>query len=200
VMGFALLFALATNLPYLAIDPAITHTVQRFEAPWFRALMRWVSWPGFGPQSVVIVALAGAALLAAGLRWEAACAVGAGLAPAVLSTAVKVIIQRPRPAASLVQVTEVLNSYSFPSGHVFFYTVFFGFLLYLVYVLFRPSRWRALALALLSLLVGLVGVSRIELGQHWFSDVLAAYLIGSVWLALTIWVYRWVKIRYMAPR
>ena len=200
MLGFAVLLALATNLPYLAIDPAITLAVQRFDAPWFQALMRWVSWPGFGPQAAVIVAATGAALLVARLRWEAVCAVAAGLAPAAVGTAIKFFVQRPRPAPALVQVAEVLNSYSFPSGHVFFYTVFFGFLLYLVFALFRPSLWRVLALAGLGLLVGLVGVSRIDLGQHWFSDVLAAYLIGSVGLALTIWVYRAGKARLAAAR
>ena len=48
----------------------------------------------------------------------------------------------------------------------------------------------------LSLLAGLMGVSRIYQGQHWFSDVMGAYLLGSVWLALTIKFYRWGKPRF----
>jgi undecaprenyl-diphosphatase len=41
-----------------------------------------------------------------------------------------------------------------------------------------------------------MGMSRIYLGHHWFSDVMGAYLLGSLWLALTIRFYRWGKTRY----
>jgi membrane-associated phospholipid phosphatase len=51
-------------------------------------------------------------------------------------------------------------------------------------------------LVALSLLIALMGPSRIYLGQHWFSDVMGAYLFGSLWLALTIRFYRWGKRRY----
>jgi undecaprenyl-diphosphatase len=42
----------------------------------------------------------------------------------------------------------------------------------------------------------MMGLSRIYQGQHWFSDVMGAYLLGSLWLALTIWIYRWGKPRF----
>jgi undecaprenyl-diphosphatase len=198
VLGFGVLLALATQVPYLAVDPTITRAVQAYDAPWFQVLMAWVSWPGFGPQAGVLVIVAGVALYGVHLRWEAACAVLAGLSPALISTALKVLIQRPRPAPTLVRVASALDSFSFPSGHVFFYTVFFGFLLYLAYTLLRPSLWRVLLLLACGLLIGLVGLSRIELGQHWFSDVLAAYLLGSVCLALMVRVYRWGRQRISA--
>jgi membrane-associated phospholipid phosphatase len=47
-------------------------------------------------------------------------------------------------------------------------------------------------------MVALIGVSRIFEGQHWASDVLAAYLLGSVWLSGSIAIYRWGKPRYFA--
>jgi undecaprenyl-diphosphatase len=196
MLGFLVLLALATNLPYLPIDVVVTHAVQRIQAPWFTALMRVISWPGFEPQSLVVSGLICLALWAAGLRWESVCALLAAVAPAAVGTGIKFLVQRPRPAASLVQVFEQLNSFSFPSGHVLFYTAFFGFLIYLLYSLFKRSWWRALALALLGVFVALVGVSRIDLGQHWFSDVLAAYLFGSLWLALSVYVYQWGKARF----
>jgi membrane-associated phospholipid phosphatase len=45
-------------------------------------------------------------------------------------------------------------------------------------------------------MVALIGLSRIYVGQHWASDVLAAYLLGSVWLSLSILFYRWGKPRF----
>jgi undecaprenyl-diphosphatase len=57
--------------------------------------------------------------------------------------------------------------------------------------LLKNSWWRTLLLVLLLGLVGMIGPSRIYVGEHWASDVVAAYLLGSVWLALSVLVYRW---------
>jgi membrane-associated phospholipid phosphatase len=46
----------------------------------------------------------------------------------------------------------------------------------------------------------MMGLSRIYQGQHWFSDVMGAYLLGSLWLALTIRLYRWGKPRYFVDQ
>lgn len=200
ILGFAVLFALATNAPYLPIDPGITLAIQRYNAGWFLALMRLISWPGFEPQSLVLTGLLCALIFALGLRWEAVCALLSALVPALLGAAVKFVVHRPRPTADLVSVFETLDSYSFPSGHVLFYTTFFGLLFFLAYSLFKPSAGRTLLLIVFGALVALVGVSRMALGQHWFSDVLAAYCLGSVLLALLVWVYRWGKERFFVRR
>ena len=55
---------------------------------------------------------------------------------------------------------------------------------------------RTCLLLILGGMVALIGLSRIYEGQHWASDVLAAYLLGSVWLSLSILIYRWGKPRY----
>jgi membrane-associated phospholipid phosphatase len=191
LLGFGLLLALATSAAYFPIDLTVTHAVQAISAAWFSTLMQWVSYPGFAPQGYVLSALVCAALFALRLRWEAVCAGLAALAVSGVGLLVKLSVHRPRPTPELVEVFEQLNSYSFPSSHVLFYTTFYGFLFFLIYTLFKASPLRALLLLVLGGLVALVGLSRIELGQHWFSDVVAAYLLGSVCLALTIQVYRW---------
>jgi len=76
------------------------------------------------------------------------------------------------------------------------YTAFFGFLMFLGYTLLKPSFARTVMLVILGSLVGLVGLSRIYLGDHWASDVVGAYLLGSLWLALSIAIYRWGKTRF----
>jgi undecaprenyl-diphosphatase len=45
-------------------------------------------------------------------------------------------------------------------------------------------------------MVAMIGASRIYVGQHWASDVVGAYLLGSVWLALSVLIYRWGKPRF----
>jgi undecaprenyl-diphosphatase len=77
----------------------------------------------------------------------------------------------------------VLTTYSFPSGHTVMATVFYGTLCALVVSRTRRWLWRVLTIAAAALLVLLVGFSRIYLGAHYLSDVLAAIAEGLAWLA-----------------
>jgi undecaprenyl-diphosphatase len=120
---------------------------------------------------------------------------GVGLATLVGATT-KLVVNRPRPDALLVHVIEKLTDTSFPSGHVLFYVTFVGFLWFLCYTLLKPGWKRTLALWAFGAVVALVGLSRIYMGEHWPSDVLGAYLLGSICLVLTIALYRWGKTRY----
>jgi undecaprenyl-diphosphatase len=97
-----------------------------------------------------------------------------------------------------VHVFRHVTETSFPSGHVVTYTAFFGFLWFMAYTVLKHSWQRTALLFLLGGLVVLVGPSRIYLGEHWFSDVIGAYLLGSLWLSLSIYLYRWGKPRFFA--
>lgn len=189
-MGFILLAFFANKIAYFPIDLLITRWVQTFQPDWFITFMVVVSWPGYFPQAFVIVVVPVSLLYFSGLRWEAITSCGAALGQVVLDTAIKLIIHRPRPPVSLVHVVKVLRSYSFPSGHVMFYTVFLGFLIFLVYSRLKASRLRSSLLLLFGGLVGLVGISRVYLGEHWASDVLGGYLLGSLCLLAVIQIYR----------
>jgi undecaprenyl-diphosphatase len=95
-----------------------------------------------------------------------------------------------------VHVIRELSTSSFPSGHVLTTTTLCGFLAFLCYTLLKKSWERTALVTCCVLLVGLMGLSRIHQGHHWFSDVVGAYLLGSLWLVLAIRVYRWGKPRY----
>ena len=192
---FGTLAALANTAAYFPVDLSVTHALQTYSPSWFSSLMVLVSWPGYDPQVLIVVAGMGILLFFLGLRQEAAVSVLAGVASLVTDDLVKLAVRRPRPSPDLVHVFRELSSYSFPSGHVVFYTVFFGFLAYLTYTLLRSSWKRSLLLLLFGLLVALVGPSRIDLGGHWFSDVMGAYLLGGMVLVGIIQVYRLVKNR-----
>jgi len=196
VVVVVILASLAKTVAYFTFDVTITQALQTFHPGWFDALMTALSWIGFPPQAWIISALVILFLFVSGLKWETVVVTGSLIGSSALVVILKVLVERPRPAANLVTVLTELKSYSFPSGHVVFFTTFTGFLLFLVYTLLKKSWGRTLLLVALSLLVVLIGPSRIYEGQHWASDVLAAYLIGSVWLSLSILIYRWGKPRY----
>ena len=194
--AFAFLTFLVKTTPSFPIDLAITQTIQSIDFPFFDELMIVISWPGFLPQSLLLPASILLIAYALGLHWESVAGFIAALLPAIINVLVKDYIQRPRPTVDLVQVFRILNSYSFPSGHVMFYVGFFGFLGFLTFTLMKHSWRRTLLLTIYGIFILLVGVSRIYLGQHWASDVLGAYLLGSLILVSIIQFYRWGKQRF----
>jgi membrane-associated phospholipid phosphatase len=200
VVVLTLLAVLAKTVAYFTFDVTITHTVQAFSAGWFGALMYGLSWIGFAPQVWMLSLAMLVFLYASGLKWEAVVCLVSVILSSALGVGIKVLVDRPRPSANLVHVISQLKDYSFPSGHVLYFTTAFGFLLFLSYTLLKPSWGRTALLVVLGAMVALIGLSRIFEGQHWASDVLAAYLLGSVWLGLSILIYRWGKPRFFVDQ
>jgi undecaprenyl-diphosphatase len=194
--AFAGLTFLVKTTPSFETDLKITKAIQMINFPSFTWLMMAVSWAGFGPQSIIITGLIVLAIFGLGLHWEAVMALVAALFSTGVNVLVKDLVQRPRPLATVVNVIDTLNSYSFPSGHVMFYLGFLGFIGFLVFSLLKPSLKRSLLLMLLSIPIVLIGFSRVYLGEHWPSDVLGSYLLGSLTLVATIQFYRWGKTRF----
>jgi undecaprenyl-diphosphatase len=77
-----------------------------------------------------------------------------------------------------------------------YYLGFLGFTGFLVFSLLKPSLKRSLLLVIIGMPIVLIGVSRIYLGEHWASDVLGSYLLGSLTLVAIIQFYRWGKTRF----
>ena len=86
----------------------------------------------------------------------------------------KEIVQRARPLNSIVSEA----SFSFPSGHALISLIFFGFLIYLAMKNIKSNKIKTIISAILIVIVFLVGISRIILNVHWFSDVMAGFLFG----------------------
>jgi undecaprenyl-diphosphatase len=188
-----LMFGVAAVIAYVFGDLRITRFVQRFDGPGFHWLMVAVSWPGYFGRQWIVALCVGALLLRFRLRIEAASLlIGLG-SISLLTSAMKFIIGRQRPAQDLVEVYAPSDTRSFPSGHVTSYTAFYGFLFYLVYTFMRPSTLRLALLIVLGAMICLVGLSRVYLGAHWASDVLGSYCFGFFWLALMIYLYRRFK-------
>ena len=159
-------------------------------APWFEEAMRDITALGSAP-TLVIAVLAVFGFLALAKAWRPAIfilvASGSGL---VVSMLLKYIIDRPRP--DLVPHGNLIYTTSFPSGHSMLSAVVYLTLAALVTRLIERKRLKGYALGVAMVLTLLVGVSRVYLGVHWPSDVLAGWAAGAAW-ALGCWlIARWI--------
>lgn len=101
----------------------------------------------------------------------------------VLNNILKVLFHRQRPMLEhLVPVTGL----SFPSGHAMISYAFYGLIIYLVWLNIKNKYLKYVVTILLGLLILLIGISRIYLGVHYPSDVLAGFAAGSFWLIACI--------------
>jgi len=188
---FTLLAVWVAYNPVLAIDVTITRAFQENQSPWLRYTMIAASFIGnVSALSLGLIVLAAVLFWMVDLRLEAIMVVVVSATSALLNWLIKLVVARPRPSASLVEIIQATSGQSFPSGHVMSYVAFWGLLFSLGVILFRGKHWWRTALLIISaLFVVLVGPSRIYLGDHWATDVLGAYLIGGLLLSLSLWIY-----------
>jgi undecaprenyl-diphosphatase len=164
------------------IDRRITLAVRGLHAPGRDAMARAVT--GLGDVRFLMpAALATVVVLyAKGRRVSGLLFAGSVVGGWLLETVLKISFHRTRPDLWPALVTE--KTLSFPSGHATMTTVFFGGIVALVFHLTK-SRWaRAAALCAGAATVLTVGFTRIYLGAHWMTDVLAGFLVGLLWVVL----------------
>jgi undecaprenyl-diphosphatase len=100
-----------------------------------------------------------------------------------LNQLLKFILHRPRPTE--YRIIEAIG-YSFPSGHSMVSMAFYGYLMYLAYKYIKNKYLKWTIIIVLSLLICLIGTSRIYLGVHYTSDVLGGFLISISYLVIYI--------------
>ena len=101
----------------------------------------------------------------------------------ILNQLFKFILQRPRPTKNRI-INE--NGYSFPSGHSMISMAFYGFLIYLIYKYVKNKKLKYISITLISILIIFIGISRIYLGVHYTSDILAGFLFSISYLIIFI--------------
>ena len=166
----------------LRFDQAIRNWVHQFASPGLTVLMKIFSMLGAQILALVLVA---AFVIFARLRWKrAALWLAIAMAGAlILEASLKYAYHRIRPQAYFIPEPE---SYSFPSGHALTSFCFYGVLAGLVTDRIKSFSWRITVWSAATLLVIAIGLSRIYLGVHYPSDVLAGYLAATVWVGTII--------------
>lgn len=188
--SFLVLLILVRSKRSVEADLVATMRIQRIKHPALAKAMGIVSWIGFRPQSLLLPASTVSLAWLCGFRRDARYLVFAW-AGSFISFTTKLLIQRPRPSGEGITVAVAnLKDTSFPSGHTLHYVSFWGFFSYLMFSKLRGTWVRYGPLALMSAMIGLVGPSRVYLGHHWLTDVLASYCLGTGYLMGLIGMHR----------
>ncbi|MDQ6894653.1 MAG: phosphatase PAP2 family protein [Acidobacteriota bacterium] len=173
---FAKIFEDVWNHESSAFDRSVALAIHSLDSPFMDFSMRLFTF--LGSLKVVVVALAAAAVDAVRRRDRRAvfALLGVFMAEELMNFVLKHLVERPRP--TLFEEIATLHTYSFPSGHAMTSAAVYGII---GVVLAREHRRlrRAIAVAAPAL-VFLVGVSRVFLGVHWPTDVLAGWAAGTI--------------------
>ena len=168
-----------TNDTLVVVDRGIYDWLQGIRTDWGDDFMVTVTQLGSAYVVVPVVA-AVAAWLAITRRFRTLAYWIGGVAVAeVLVSALKYALGRARPDTAYALVDE----FALPSGHAAISLVVYGFLAFLLGLRKRPSEQTALALGAAGIAL-LMAFSRLYLGAHWFSDVIASFGLGIAWIAL----------------
>lgn len=199
LLGFSWLFGgIAEDVvhkdPLTTVDATVSQWFHDHATPAFSKIMLAIT-HAHDPVPVVLVVIG----IAGFLVWRRdrywllclACVVPFGMA---LNVAMKYAFHRIRPTFDNPLL--LMPSYSFPSGHVAGATLVYGFLAALLVARIPAWRWRVMIVLLAFAMVVLVALTRVYLGVHYLSDVLAAFAEGLAWLTLcftgvnTFWRHR----------
>lgn len=122
--------------------------------------------------------------------WDAVLVPLALLGGGLLNLILKCLFQRQRP--DLPHLVEA-SGFSFPSGHAMMSFIFYGLLAYLILLNFPHKKTRRTVIGITAAIIFFIGLSRIYLGVHYPSDVLAGFAAGSFWLVACILGLRGIR-------
>ncbi|WP_294044279.1 phosphatase PAP2 family protein [Sphingomonas sp.] len=165
-------------------DRAIVLALHEAGPEWLRHAVIDVTALGGGTVLTLVVAATAGLLLVRRLWLTAALVVTATTLGGIAVAAIKAIFGRPRP--DIVDHVVVASGYSFPSGHAANSAIVWLTVAALVSQVTRGHATRRYIAAVAALLVAAIGASRVYLGVHWPSDVLAGWSFGTLW-ALGWW-------------
>jgi membrane-associated phospholipid phosphatase len=176
---------IATSGPIVTLDHDVDDSLHEEATPWVTTVMEGCSRMG-STQALVLVTLLATLALLLRRNWAEAALIAAALAGAKLVDALlKADFHRPRPAFA-DPVVPLASGYSFPSGHATASMAVYGAVAFILVRHLRSRRTRVAAMVIPALLVTAIGFSRLYLGEHFLSDVLAGYCVGMAWLCVCI--------------
>jgi membrane-associated phospholipid phosphatase len=176
--------AYAAGYPIVQIDVRLADALHANLVPSATTALSAVTQLGSTPVLALFVATAAAYLVPRLRGREAVFLVVTLVGAQLLTWILKAIFERPRP--SFDDPVATASWFSFPSGHALGSIAVYGALAYVSARNIRSRRTRLAVLAGVGLLVAVIGFSRLYLGVHYLTDVLAGYSAGMAWLLLAV--------------
>ena len=170
--------------PLIAADLRIINLIQIFQTPLLSKIMLLITYLGNWQIICLGIIFVGAYLIFVKRFYYLLAllvSVGGG---EIFVWLVKHIIARPRPPLINALVRE--DGFSFPSGHMFVAISFYGLITYFIWHRKKNFWIRTADLIIGLIIIAAIGLSRVYLGVHWPSDVLASIAAGLAWLAVII--------------
>jgi undecaprenyl-diphosphatase len=187
-LGFHVTITTMLLIQPLPVDLTISRFIQHFQPDWLTGLLKAVSLL-MSPEILVVVGLGLAIVAYNRHRPTRAAMILIVTAGNILTPILKLWFDRPRPSASLINVLVTESDRSLPSGHAMAAWLFAVVILTLVWrQISTVGRWW-LGLILL-IMIAVVGYSRLYLGVHWFSDVMAGYGFALIWTGISYFFIR----------
>ena len=177
------------------LDESVLGFIEQMRTPFLTVFFKFVTYLGEWAVVLPIALIVSTILILKRRRKQDAILAFISLGGLSVAFLLKNIVHRARPLGGLVTET----SFSFPSAHAVMSVVFYGFIIYLLLPKIKNKKLKALKIFIASILVLLVGFSRLYLGVHYLSDVLAGYTIGAIWLLLGIYLVS-SRNKYFSPR
>jgi undecaprenyl-diphosphatase len=162
-------------------EVAIVQFIQGLDIPGLHEFDLFLTKFGHTPWSLPLTVVAAIGLVALG-HPKLGLLLALATVGRVLGGLIKVFIDRPRPDAGDVNLAHFFGGPSFPSGHVLGTTLLLGWLAYSAGHVFPQRAVRIPIQVGCVVLIMMMGVSRIELGAHWPTDVVGGYLVGGLML------------------
>jgi undecaprenyl-diphosphatase len=190
-LGFGLLLLLVRLHwgPLLSFDRGVADGLNGLVAPHppLVTVLQALTDLGGRPVLIWLVSVAAVLLLIRRRTRLAVYVIVTGIGALLLDPSLKTLVGRGGPGGGVPVAGAPGNS--FPSGHALGSFVAYGALL-LVFLPAVAPRWRKAVIALVATIILLIGITRIALGVHFVSDVLAGWLLGAAWLGMTAYAFR----------
>ena len=174
----------------LLFDTALANQLHSQATPLSTSFYIAVSWLGY--QAIVIAGIAFAVFYIFRHKWLnlifGTITIAGG---SLLNTAIKNVVMRPRP--DFIDPFVIEYNYSFPSGHAMSSLIAYGLLTYLLWSATQNRYAKIFIIFGGTLLVLLIGISRLALGVHYFSDVVGGFAAGALWLGVCISALSFLK-------
>lgn len=193
LVGFSLMAVLVKKEQLVEFDYTMISFIQGFETPILTDIMRFFT--NIGSRNFVVY-LSLAVLIFLFLvfkhRSELILYIAVIIGSPILNQTLKQVFQRARP--DFHRLIEI-GGYSFPSGHAMNAFTVYGVITFLLWR-HIPTRWgRTLLIVISSFIILTIGISRVYLGVHYPSDIIAGYFASGCWLTISIWFYQRYKER-----